>query len=352
MSKTAVIFGATGQDGSYLSELLLEKGYKVVAVKRRASSKNDGRLAHLPALNIVEGDVTDFHSVSSIIRATRPDEVYNLAAQSHVATSFEQPAYTAAVNYGGTINVLEALRAEAREARFYQASTSEMFGSAFSREIEHSEGIFLEHSRLGEKPDGLWCFQSEATPFLPNSPYASAKLAAHHACRIYRDAYGIHASSGILFNHESPRRGEEFVTRKITKYLARQVRLKEKGLIGFTPLQLGNLDASRDWGHAKDYVRAMWLMLQQPKADDYVIATGQTRTVRDFFNAAIAAAGLSGDVSTWSVVNPALYRPCEVPYLRGDSSKAQRLLGWAPEIDFQNLVGEMVYEDIKQERLN
>lgn len=348
MQKTALITGITGQDGSYLAELLLAKGYRVVGMKRRSSSRTTSRIRHLIDLELIEGDVTDYHSVSSIIRAIKPDEIYNLAAQSHVATSFEQPAYTAAVNYGGVINVLEAIRAEAPKTRFYQASTSEMFGSSTTTSYPAS---LFEIGQLTKYEDAVYRIQNETTPFLPNSPYASAKLAAHHACRIYREAYGIHASSGILFNHESPRRGDEFVTRKITTYIAKQVAIKGKGLTGFVPLQLGNLDASRDWGHAKDYVRAMWLMLQQPKADDYVISTGETHTVREFFTAAMAAAGLDGSIETWTTTNPSLYRPCEVPYLRGDSSKARNVLGWSPEINFKNLVAQMVCEDIKQERL-
>ena len=342
----AIIFGVTGQDGSYLSELLLEKGYKVLGVIRRASIDNTGRLQHLEQnkdFSLIEGDVTDFISVSSIINDFQPDEVYNLAAQSHVATSFNEPLHTWRVDAEGPLNILESVRRHSFKAKFYQASTSEMFGKSVDQ-------------------DG---YQRETTPFEPQSPYAIAKLASHHKVRIYREAYGMYACSGILFNHESERRGEKFVSRKITKWVAEfknwmngenkpfdavsdpdnilSVMNPEES---FPKLRLGNLDAARDWGYAPDYVKAMWMMLQQEQAEDYVIATGTSRTVRDFVRIAFDLIG----IKEWEklvVVDPKFYRPAEVEFLHGDYNKAKSEIGWSPETSFNEMVKRMVEYDIE-----
>lgn len=335
--KKALIFGITGQDGSYLAELLLSKGYEVVGVCRRVSVPTNERFKHLHneydslRFRVIQGDVTDALCVYRIIGDFVPEEIYNLAAQSHVGASFAEPAHTTDVTYKGALNILEAIRTYKSHGqwfenmRFYQASSSEMFGS----------------SRCW---NGDSWYQDEKTPMMPNSPYAIAKLAAHHLCRLYRESYDIFACSGILFNHESKWRGVEFVTRKITKYLAHYKAEKQAGR---TPakLKLGNLDAKRDWGHAFDYTRAMWLMLQQPEADDYVIATGEAHSVREFLELAMRHAGLEGE--TLYEIDPALFRPCEVPFLRGDASKARKVLGWQPETSFDHLVKEMVEADMK-----
>jgi GDPmannose 4,6-dehydratase len=340
-SKTAIIFGVNGQDGSYLSELLLGKGYrKVVGVVRRASVNNvRERLTDImnsPAFLLTEGDITDPSSVNDIIQDNEPDEVYNLAAQSHVGTSFKQPAYTWNANALGTQNILEGIRKYSGAARFYQASTSEMFGSVVD-------------------DDGL---QRESTELSPNSPYAVAKVAAHHTTRLYREAYGVFACSGILFNHESPRRGEKFVTRKITQYVAKvraaianfkatsfngysNDELVEEALQTVRPLGMGNLDAKRDWGFAGDYVEAMWMMLQHDIADDYVVATGEAHSVRDFLDAAFRHIGIT-DWSKLIYVDPEFIRPFEVPFLCGDSTKIRTVLGWKPKVDFEGLVKMMV----------
>lgn len=325
--KKALITGITGQDGSYLTELLLEKGYTVHGIVRRSSSFNRGRIEHLiqnrdiygETLFLHYGDLADSSALNRIIEKTEPDEVYNLAAQSHVGISFKIPEYTCDVDAIGVIRLLDALRETgiAGSSRFYQASTSELFGSS--------------------SPP-----QSESTPFKPRSPYAAAKLCAHWMVVNYRDGYNMHASSGILFNHESPRRGENFVTRKIAREAARI----KKGLS--TELSLGNLDAKRDWGHARDYVRAMYLMLQQPAPDDYVIATGEMYSVRDFLEEAFTYLQL--DWQDFVVTDPRYFRPTEVDALCGDSTKARRVLGWKPEINFVSLVREMV--DAEMARLN
>jgi len=325
MNKKALIFGITGQDGSYLMDLLLEKGYGVIGVIRRSSVSNTARIDHEAAnksLTLVEGDVTDAFSVSQLIQKYKPDEVYNLAAQSHVKTSFDQPMYTWKANAEGPMHILEAIRQYCSVAKFYQASTSEMFGKNYS-------GV------------GIDKYQSEETAFMPQSPYGVAKLAAHHTVRIYREAYDIFACSGILFNHESERRGELFVTRKISKYIARFSQKLEK-----EPLRLGNLDAYRDWGHAQDYVRGMWMMLQCAEPDDYVLATGAAHTVRDFLNGAFYYIGIK-DWSKHVVIDPEFYRPAEVDYLRGNSSKARLELNWSPRIHFDELVRRMVESDIQ-----
>jgi len=361
--KKALIFGITGQDGSYLAEMLLEKGYEVTGVTRRVSVNTTERISHiLHKINIVEGDITDGFNVMRIIEDFKPDEVYSLAAQSHVGTSFSQPNLTWDVTAGGVLNILEAIRHSDRcfDMRFYQASTSELFGKNY------------DETENGEK------FQNEKTQFMPQSPYAVAKMAAHNMVRIYREGYGMHASSGILFNHESERRGEDFVTRKITKWIGGFIGFKEalrreynlkifktefsedkivfkcgvtnQVLSSYPKLRLGNLDASRDWGHAKDYVRAMWMMLQRTDPDDYVIATGEAHTIREFLDAAFCKI----DILDWShcvVIDPEFYRPAEVEYLRGDRTKATDILGWEPEISFKELAFRMVDHDVKTQRL-
>ena len=355
MNKNAVIFGVTGQDGSYLSELLLDKGYVVVGVYRRSSVDTTSRIAHLrdfTNFTLVCGDVADSGSVSSIITKYQPDECYNLAAQSHVGVSFEQPELTFRINAIGTLNILEAIRNHSPSTRFYQASTSEMFGDNYTE-------------------DGDEKYQDEQTALAPRSPYAVAKVAAHNLVHTYRESYGIHASCGILFNHESERRGENFVTRKITKYVAAlKVALDNTGgdaseikssvlreiiywegndgaAYTLPHLELGNLDSHRDWGHAEDYVRAMWLMVQQEEPDDYVVATGETNKVRDFLDAAFAHIGID-DWSQIVVINPKFFRPAEVEYLRGIPSKAEDVLSWKREVSFANLAERMVDSDIQE----
>ena len=320
---TALITGITGQDGAYLSQFLLEKGYRVVGLLRRSASSDviGERLRWLGILDRVElqdGNLSDLSSLIRVMETVRPDEVYNLAAQSFVAASWQQPLLTGAITGLGAANVLESLRIVAPKARFYQASSSEMFG-------------------LIQEPR-----QSERTPFYPRSPYAAAKLYAHWMTVNYRESFGLHASSGILFNHESPLRGIEFVTRKVTDGVAR-IKL---GLSDTLPL--GNLDAKRDWGHARDYVRAMWMMLQQDKADDYVIATGETHSIRDLCELAFGHAGLHWQEHVRVANN--LLRPAEVDVLLGDASKARERLGWVPEVKLDALVAEMVEADLARHR--
>jgi GDPmannose 4,6-dehydratase len=318
-AKRALITGLTGQDGSYLAELLLEKGYEVFGVVRRSSSETFDRIRHIQnQITLVQADLTDQVSIIDAIGDVHPAEVYNLAAQSFVPTSWKQPILTSEVTALGATRVLEAIRVVDRSIRFYQASSSEMFG------------------KVQEVP------QSETTPFYPRSPYGVAKIYAHWITVNYRESYGIFACSGILFNHESPRRGLEFVTRKITDGAAR-VKL---GLA--TELRLGNLDAKRDWGFAKDYVRAMWLMLQQDQPDDYVISSGRMCTVRQACEVAFSHLGL--DMKDHVVVDPQFYRPAEVHQLLGDSSKARRALGWIPETSFEDLIKMMVDADIERLR--
>jgi GDPmannose 4,6-dehydratase len=321
MTKQALLTGITGQDGAYLAQLLLNEGYAVHGVIRRSSHRGveDHRLRWLGVAEKVrlhDGDLTDLSSLLRIVREVQPDEIYNLAAQSFVASSWRQPILTANVTAVGVTNMLEAMRLEAPKARFYQASSSEMYG-------------------LIQEP-----LQSESTPFYPRSPYAVAKLYGHWITVNYRESFGLHASSGILFNHESPLRGVEFVTRKVSNGVAR-IKL---GLAD--ELRLGNIDAKRDWGHAKDYVRAMWLMLRQEKPDDYVVATGVTTTVRDMCRIAFAHVGL--DMEKYVVIDPAFYRPAEVEVLLGDSSKARRTLGWEPRISLDALIKEMVDADLER----
>ena len=353
--KTALITGITGQDGAYLAELLLQKGYLVHGIKRRASLLNTQRIDHLyedphakdRQLILHYGDLTDSSSLVRIIEQAQPDEIYNLAAQSHVAVSFEEPEYTANSDALGSLRILEAMRilGLAKTTRFYQASTSELYGM------------------VRESP------QNEATPFYPRSPYAIAKLYAYWITINYREAYGFYACNGILFNHESPLRGETFVTRKITRAMARMA-------LGTQDcLYLGNLGAKRDWGHARDYVLMQWMMLQQPEAEDYVIATGVQHTVRDFVGAAAEELGItlvwdgtladeigridSFDKARWPAlvegqvvirVDPRYFRPSEVESLLGDASKAERKLGWKPRTTFRELVAEMVREDLDSAR--
>lgn len=325
--KHALITGITGQDGSYLAELLLGSDYKVIGASRRVSTTNDERIRHLlghPNFEVVNGDVTDALCVAGLVRKYQPDELYNLAAQSHVGVSFTEPAHTTQVSYLGCLYCLESVRLFSPRTKFYQASSSEIFGRSYN---------------IGA--DG-WCCQNEQTPMLPNSPYAIAKLAAHNLVRVYREGYGLFACSGILFNHESPRRGDQFVTKKICRYLARYVQHGDS-----ERLVLGNLNSCRDWGHAKDYVLAMWQMLQQTKPDDFIIATGETRTVREFLHEAIEAAGLPDLLASGQVrSDDALFRPNEVPFLRGDASKAKRVLGWCPRVSFKELVREMVLHEV------
>ena len=321
MTKRALITGITGQDGSYLAELLLEKGYEVVGMVRRSSTVNFERIAHLQDRLILDpytasGDLLDEASLIAILREYRPSEVYNLAAQSFVQTSFRQPVLTGEITALGVTRLLDAIRIVDPEIRFYQASSSEMFG------------------KVQEVP------QTEATPFYPRSPYGVAKLYGHWITVNYRESYGLHASSGILFNHESPRRGLEFVTRKVSDGVAR-IKL---GLA--TELVLGNIDAKRDWGFAGDYVRAMWLMLQQETPDDFVIATGETHSVRELCEAAFAHVGL--DYERYVRTDPALVRPAEVDLLVGDASKARRELGWEPTVSFGELVAQMVDADVER----
>lgn len=343
MSKTALITGITGQDGAYLAELLLEKGYTVHGIKRRSSLFNTGRIDHLYQdpheknlrLHLHYGDLTDSTNLIRIVQECQPDEIYNLAAQSHVMVSFETPEYTANADAIGTLRLLEAIRILGLEkkTKFYQASTSELYG------------------KVHEIP------QTENTPFYPRSPYGVAKLYAFWICKNYREAYGIFACNGILFNHESPLRGETFVTRKITRAAAKyKLGLQKK-------LYLGNLDAKRDWGHAQDYVKGMWLMLQQDEADDFVLATGKTITVRDFIGLSFKEVGVeiewsgSGvdekgrDKATGEVVvevDPKYFRPTEVDLLVGDATKAKVKLGWQPTRTVENMCREMVKADLER----
>ncbi len=317
--KRALITGVTGQDGAYLSKFLLEKGYAVTGIVRRSSHSgvDNHRLRWIgisDSVQLRDGDLSDLSSLIRIIRDVQPDEVYNLGAQSFVHSSWQQPILTANITAVAVTNVLEALRLNKPDARFYQASSSEMFGKA-------------------QQP-----VQSETTPFYPRSPYAVAKLYGHWITVNYRESFGLHASSGILFNHESPLRGTEFVTRKVSNGVARI----KFGLA--KELRLGNIDAKRDWGHAKDYVRAMWAMLQQEKPDDYVVATGETTSVRDMCRIAFQHAGLT--MEDHVVIDPALYRPAEVDVLLGDASKARTQLKWAPEVSLAEMICEMVDADL------
>lgn len=320
--KKALVTGITGQDGSYLAELLLEKGYEVWGVVRRSSSFHTGRIDHLykdpheePRLKLVYGDLTDGGNLSVILNDIEPDEVYNLGAQSHVRVSFDTPIYTVNTDALGTLRLLEAIRGMQKPAKFYQASSSEMYGSVV------------------ETP------QTEKTPFYPRSPYGCAKVYAFWQTVNYREAYGLFACNGILFNHESPRRGETFVTRKITRAATRiKLDLQDK-------LYLGNLDAKRDWGFAGDYVEGMWLMLQHDTSDDYVLATGETHSVREFLDEVFGYLDL--DWQKYVEIDPRYYRPTEVDFLQGDANKARKVLKWEPKITFEGLAKMMVDSDMK-----
>ena len=377
--KTAIIFGVTGQDGSHLADLLLAKEYLVYGVSRRTSTPNTGRIDHLEGnerFKLLEGDITDQSSVLNILKChDKVDEVYNLAAQSHVAVSFNQPGLTWDITGKGCLNILQSLvDLEMIHTRFYQASSSEMFGKNYDE--RPTDGDF-DDALPREK------YQNEETKFLPQSPYAIAKCAAHYMTRLYREGYGLHASAGILFNHEGPRRGETFVTRKITKWIGEFVKWRnptnELGQIlqdelsdarmefldniediddenriynslmdkeGFPKLRLGNLEAFRDWGYAGDYCEAMWMMTQSDCPDDYVICTGETHTIKEFLDVAFKEVGID-DWTPYVVQDPEFYRPAEVDYLRGDSSKAQSKLNWKPRHSFEDLVKMMVKHDIE-----
>ena len=351
--KKAIIFGVTGQDGSHLAELLLDRQYEVVGVARRCSVDTTSRLTGFlanPRFQLVGGDITDAHSVMEVLCGNEHvDEIYNLAAQSHVSVSFKQPSLTWDITAKGCLNILQSIVDLGLKCRFYQASSSEMFGASYDK------------SGYGEK------YQDEQTNFLPQSPYAIAKCAAHYTTRLFREAYGLHASSGILFNHEGERRGKTFVTRKITKWIGdyyrwcrsvgitvfneniRDCNITDSLIYGghsFPKLRLGNLEASRDWGYAGDYVEAMWLMLQQETPDDYVICTGETHTIREFLD--VAFSRLDG-WSKYVVIDPEFYRPAEVDYLRGRNCKAINKLGWKPKHSFKDLVELMVEHDINED---
>ena len=326
MSKVAIVTGVTGQDGSYLSDLLLEKGYTVIGIHRRTVNSFESKTENISHLlgnrNFIleEADVTDSASLYRLVHKYQPDEYYNLAAQSHVGTSFKTPTSTTEINLMGCLYALEAIRLQKPSCKFYQASTSEMFG------------------------DNTKCPQGMGTSFSPVSPYACAKLAAHHMVGTYRKSYGIFGCSGILFNHESPRRGENFVTRKITKAAARiKLGLQDE-------LRLGNLTAQRDWGHAADFVKGMWLMMQHETPDDYVLATGKTHSVQEFLEYVFDYAGLN--IKDHVVIDPKFYRPCEVPKLWGDPGKAISTLRWKHEYDFEMLALEMYESDLQKEKEN
>lgn len=367
MIKRALVTGVTGQDGYYLTKHLLEAGYEVIGIKRRTSGEPPIRLNEFvnSKFKIVEGDVTDSHSINSLVSEYMPYHIYNLAAMSHVHTSFNQPSYTFKCNTHGVLNILEAIRNISPETKFYQASTSEMFGKNYSTRINLAK------------------YQDEETPMMPQSPYAISKLASHELVRLYRDSYNIFACCGILYNHESPHRGENFLTRKVTKWVGNfykwleaqkedeeggfnldfsvtedyvsVVRLnksdkpqphKDSWMYGckFPKLRLGNLDACRDWGHAEDHTRAMVMMMNQGHADDYVVATGKTHSVGDFVKAAFKKIGIN-DWENYIVIDPEFYRPAEVDYLLGDATKAKDVLGWTAKITLDELVNEMVEYD-------
>lgn len=362
--KKALVFGITGQDGSYLAELLLDKGYTVIGVARRVSVDTTQRISNiLKRIKLVEGDITDQFCVSNIISNHKPDEIYNLAAQSHVGTSFQQPSLTWEITAGGCLNILESIRSLglSKEIKFYQASSSEMFGRNFDTR-KYPDGFNVKELK----------YQDENTRFQPQSPYAIAKLAAHYLVDNYRTSYGMFACSGILFNHESERRGDQFVTRKITKWIGNFMRWLDKMNLShdmltktdsdvdilyasghqesFPKLRLGNLEARRDWGHAEDYVNAMWLMLQQKTPEDYVVSTYSTHSVREFLDLAFARVGVS-DWSNYVISDKSFYRPAEVDYLLGKCDKAMDKLNWRPNINFETLVNRMVDNDINEAKL-
>lgn len=359
MQKRALITGVNGQDGSYLAELLLGKDYKVIGMVRRSSQNHLNNISDImrhPDFRLVYGDVTDFSSLGRILKEHNPHEVYNLAAQSHVRISFDEPLHTTEVVGQGALNLFEAVRMFTFSAYVYQASSSEQFGTSLG--LLTNSPVNPDDSKAGNAS----YLQDESTPFCPQSPYGAAKVFAHNCAVMYRNAYGMNISCGILFNHESERRGENFVSRKITKYMGQlywhlrrsypdkysnlSLEELEKAMLRFPKLQLGNLDAYRDWGHAEDYVYAMWLILQQDKPDDYVISTGNTYKVSDFLYKAGKMIGLSQEhVNKVVEINPQLLRPAEVPYLKGNSLKARNQLGWKPRVDFDGLVRRMLQKD-------
>jgi len=313
--KTALITGITGQDGSYLAEFLLDKGYKVCGLMRRSSSDNTTRIEHiLSKISIYYGDLSDANSIASVVKEVQPDELYHLGAQSFVKSSFDTPEYTGDITGLGTTRVLEAIRRYSPKTRFYNAASSEMFG------------------KVVETP------QNESTPFYPRSPYGVAKLYAYWMTKNYRESYGLFACSGIMFNHTSPRRGSEFVTKKVVETVAKIKNGEQKELF------LGNLDSKRDWGFAGDYVRAMWLMLQQDVSDDYVVSSGETHSIRELCEVAFSRVGLNWQ--DYVRVDPKFFRPAEVELLIGDSTKAKTVLGWKPTVDFKGLVNMMVDEEM------
>lgn len=390
--KVSIVTGVGGQDGSYLSELLLKKGYKVIGIKRRSATSSLSNLDNVIGhenFELVSGDITDAPFIFSCIQKYKPDEVYNLAAQSFVHSSFDQPIHTFHVDTEGVVNILEAVRHLLPTCKVYQASTSEMFGSSYSEKMVPNPECpqnnmtrmqYEEASKFG----GIHCdciailtkrFQDESTTFTPQSPYAIAKLASHHMCRLYRESYGLKVSCGILFNHESPRRGKEFVTRKVTEYVAKlhiKSRILHTGfgvqsayqdgfvehgvhngysyipkeLADFPKLQLGNLSAYRDWGHAEDYVMAMWMMLQSENSGDYVVSTGETNSIEKLCEVAFNQVGLNW--KDYVITNDKFKRPAEVNYLLGSSKKIQDELGWKPSINFNGLIEDMVKEDIRR----
>jgi GDPmannose 4,6-dehydratase len=331
MNKTALITGVTGQDGSYLSELLLDKGYKVYGLVRRSSVNTTERIAHTihhPDFEMADGDITDAACMHRLISGIQPTEIYNLAAMSHVGVSFDQPITTCMIDALGPLHILEAIRQTSKHSRFYQASTSELFG------------------------DTDIAPQSESADMIPNSPYAVAKLYAHQMVGLYRRAYGIYACAGILFNHESERRGETFVTRKITQYVASLQKWMDNNEgfprkdVDVSPLALGNIEARRDWSHAIDMVRGMWMMLQQEKPNDYVLGSGSTHTVRELLEVAFGTIGL--DYKDYVVIDPKFYRPVDVNLLQADPAKAESALGWKPTIGFGEMIDRMVQSDYRK----
>ena len=376
--QVAVISGVTGQTGSYLAETLLSSGYFVIGFSRRVSVDTSERIRHLlPNANFQfeEGDICDTHYITSLLTKYRVAEFYNLAAQSHVGTSFNQPVVTSDINYGGVLNILNCIKELSPTTKFYQASTSELFGSSYDERFGEFIPISRSISRSIAYTEEFETekYQDENTKMKPQSPYAVAKLASHHLVRLYRESYGIYAAAGILFNHESPRRGDKFVTRKITKWIGEFIRwtsridsqqhdtssdpdnvlkISPESLGGngsitekFPKLRLGNLDASRDWGHAKDYAEGMYTILQQEKPDDFVLCTEETHTIREFLTEAFNHVGIT-DWEDFVVVDPKFYRPAEVDYLRGSCEKARETFGWKPSYTFESLVKEMVDAEV------
>lgn len=373
IKKIACITGICGQSASYLAEILLENNYTVYGLFRRTTSPNFQNISHLlnnPNLELVQCDITDAGAISSCLSKIQPDEIYNLAAMSFVKYSFDSPIHTFDVDTTGVLNILEWVRQVSPKTKFYQASTSEMFGKSTSINYD-CDGYDIRYDGVIDKVKeiykvhGDYCkpYQDEETPFIPQSPYAIAKLAAHHLCRLYREAYGLYIVSNITFNHESPRRGKEFVTRKITDYVGRLIEYK-KGLVfdlepiftqgdirmpedkPFPKLQLGNIYSSRDWGHARDYMEAAYIAMQQDSGDDYVICTGETHTVEQFLEEAFGYVGLKWQ--DYVEISKEHMRPAEVDFLNGDCSKAMGKLGWSPKTTFKQLVVEMVEASIKE----